>query len=95
MTVLVTGASGLLGGAVARALVARGDEMRTLQRRASGVPGADDVRGSVTDPAAVARAVEGVDAVVHLAAKVSLAGEPAEFHAVNVDGTGEDRKSVV
>lgn len=88
MTVLVTGASGLLGGAVARALVARGDEVRTLQRRASGVPGAKDVQGSVTDPAAVARAVEGVDAVVHLAAKVSLAGEPAEFHAVNVEGTG-------
>ncbi|MCB7137277.1 NAD-dependent epimerase/dehydratase family protein [Cellulosimicrobium marinum] len=87
MTVLVTGASGLLGGAVARALVARGDDVRTLQRRPSGVPGVEDVLGSVTDPAAVARAVEGVDAVVHLAAKVSLAGEPAEFHAVNVDGT--------
>lgn len=87
MTVLVTGASGLLGGAVARALVARGNEVRTLQRRASGVPGAKDVQGSVTDSAAVARAVEGVDAVVHLAAKVSLAGEPAEFHAVNVEGT--------
>jgi nucleoside-diphosphate-sugar epimerase len=88
VTVLVTGASGLLGGAVARALVARGDEVRTLQRRASGVPGVEDVRGSVTDPAAVAGAVEGVEAVVHLAAKVSLAGEPAEFHAVNVEGTG-------
>ena len=88
MTVLVTGASGLLGGAVARALVARGDEMRTLQRRSSGVPGVEDVQGSVTDPAAVSRAVEGVDAVVHLAAKVSLAGDPAEFRAVNVEGTG-------
>ncbi|GAB3090028.1 NAD-dependent epimerase/dehydratase family protein [Isoptericola nanjingensis] len=87
MTVLVTGASGLLGGAVTRALVARGDDVRTLQRRPSGVDGAADVLGSVTDPEVVARAVEGADAVVHLAAKVSLAGAPAEFHEVNVGGT--------
>ncbi|MDO8143638.1 NAD(P)-dependent oxidoreductase [Isoptericola sp. 178] len=87
MTVLVTGASGLLGSAVARALVARGVTVRTLQRRPSGVPGAEDVAGSVTDRAAVAAAVDGVDAVVHLAAKVSLAGDPAEFTAVNVEGT--------
>ncbi|GAB6936909.1 NAD-dependent epimerase/dehydratase family protein [Isoptericola variabilis] len=87
MTVLVTGASGLLGGAVARALVARGDDVRTLQRRSSGVDGAADVRGSVTDPDVVAGAITGVDAVVHLAAKVSLAGAPAEFHEVNVGGT--------
>lgn len=87
MTVLVTGASGLLGGAVARALVARGDDVRTLQRRPSGVDGATDVLGSVTDADVVARAVEGADAVVHLAARVSLAGAPAEFLDVNVGGT--------
>lgn len=86
-TVLVTGASGLLGGAVARALVARGDDVRTLQRRPSGVAGAADVLGSVTDADVVARAVEGADAVVHLAAKVSLAGAASEFHEVNVGGT--------
>ncbi|MEL7977710.1 NAD-dependent epimerase/dehydratase family protein [Isoptericola sp. F-RaC21] len=85
--VLVTGASGLLGSAVARALVARGSDVRTLQRRPSGVAGAADVLGSVTDADVVARAVAGADVVVHLAAKVSLAGEPAEFEAVNVGGT--------
>jgi nucleoside-diphosphate-sugar epimerase len=87
VTVLVTGASGLLGSAVARGLVARGDDVRTLQRRPSGVPGAQDVAGSLTDPDAVARAVDGVDAVVHLAARVSLAGAREEFDAVNVGGT--------
>jgi nucleoside-diphosphate-sugar epimerase len=87
VTVLVTGASGLLGGAVARVLVARGEDVRTLQRRPSGVGGASDLAGSVTDPDAVRRAVEGVDAVVHLAARVSLAGPREEFDAVNIGGT--------
>jgi nucleoside-diphosphate-sugar epimerase len=61
--------------------------VRTFQRRPSGVPGAEDSLGSLTDPEAVARATEGVAAVVHLAAKVSLAGDPAEFEQVNVAGT--------
>ncbi|MBA8990825.1 nucleoside-diphosphate-sugar epimerase [Curtobacterium pusillum] len=51
------------------------------------MPGVSDVLGTMTDAAAVARAVDGVDAVVHLAAKVSLAGDPADFVRVNVDGT--------
>lgn len=87
MTVLVTGASGLLGGAVAAGLVTEGHEVRTFQRRASGVTGVVDARGSLTDPGAVEEAVAGCDAVVHLAAKVSLAGDPADFDRVNVDGT--------
>lgn len=87
MKVLVTGASGFLGRAVAAELVAAGHDVRTLQRRPSQVPGATDVLGSLTDAAAVARAVAGVSGVVHLAAKVSLAGDPAEFRAVNVEGT--------
>jgi nucleoside-diphosphate-sugar epimerase len=85
--VLVTGASGLLGGAVAAAVRDAGHEVRTLQRRPSGVAGVTDLLGSVTDATAVAHAVAGVDAIVHLAAKVSLAGAPAEFENVNVGGT--------
>lgn len=87
MIVLVTGASGFLGRAVATELVAAGHDVRTVQRRPSGVAGATDILGSVTDAALVARAVEGVEGVVHLAAKVSLAGDPREFHTVNVGGT--------
>ncbi len=85
MRVLVTGASGMLGRAVADALVADGHEVRTMQRRAAGF--ADEVLGSIADRAAVARAVIGRDAVVHLAAKVSLVGRDSEFEAVNVEGT--------
>lgn len=87
MRVLVTGASGFLGGAVATALVDAGHEVRTLQRRPSGVAGAGDILGSVTEPDVVAHAVADVEGIVHLAAKVSLAGDPREFAAVNVDGT--------
>lgn len=87
MIVLATGTSGFLGRAVAAALVEAGHEVRTLQRRPSGVPGVTDVLGSVTDAGVVDDAARGVDAIVHLAAKVSLAGAPAEFRAVNVDGT--------
>lgn len=87
MIVAVTGASGYLGRAVAAELVASGHEVRALQRRPSRVAGVTDVLGSITDSAAIARLVEGADGVVHLAAKVSLAGDPAEFRAVNVEGT--------
>ena len=85
--VLVTGASGLLGGAVATRLVAQGYAVRTFQRGRAGIAGADEARGSLTDGAAVRRAVHGCDVVVHLAAKVSLTGPEAEFWAVNVEGT--------
>lgn len=87
MKVLVTGASGFLGRAVAAEIGAAGHAVRTFQRRPSGVPGAHDALGSLTAPADLAHAVSGIDAIVHLAAKVSLAGDPAEFDAVNVRGT--------
>ncbi|POH60921.1 nucleoside-diphosphate sugar epimerase [Cryobacterium zongtaii] len=87
MRVLVTGASGFLGRAVAAAIVAAGHEVRCFQRRPSGVAGATDALGSITEPADVTSAVAGIDAIVHLAAKVSLAGPPAEFETVNVGGT--------
>lgn len=87
MRVLVTGASGMLGADVAAALVARGHSVRTFQRGEPATAGVDDARGSVTDPAAVGRVVAGMDAVVHLAAKVSLAGNPRDFELVNVTGT--------
>ncbi|PPB50545.1 nucleoside-diphosphate sugar epimerase [Arthrobacter pityocampae] len=87
MTVLVTGASGMLGRAVVGHLLAAGEEVRCLQRRPSGVSGAQDVLGSITDPGVVATAVQDCRAVIHLAAKVSFTGAPAEFDSINIDGT--------
>ena len=87
MKVLVTGASGLLGGKVARLLVRKGHDVTTFQRRASRVDGAADHLGSLTEAADVRDAVRGAEAVVHLAAKVSFTGRAAEFDEVNVQGT--------
>lgn len=87
MRVLVTGASGFLGRAVAQGLVVAGHSVRTLQRRPSGIPAATDVQGSLSNITTVAAAVEGIEGIVHLAAKVSLAGNPDDFHAINVEGT--------
>ncbi len=87
MRVLVTGASGLLGRAVAGLLVRQGHAVTTFQRRPSGVVGAADRPGSLTDDGAVRRAVAGAEGVLHLAAKVSFTGRAEEFAAVNVEGT--------
>ena len=86
MRVLVTGASGMLGAATARALAARGDEVTVLQRRPAGL-GLREVLGDVADPTAVRRAVDDQDVVLHLAAKVNVTGPWAEYERINVGGT--------
>ncbi|MGY1822988.1 NAD-dependent epimerase/dehydratase family protein [Geodermatophilus sp. SYSU D00079] len=86
MRVLVTGASGMLGRATATGLLDRGDEVTVLQRRPSGLP-CREVLGDVADPAVVARAVRGQDAVLHLAAKVDVTGPWAEYASANIGGT--------
>lgn len=86
MRVLVTGASGMLGAGVARALAARGDAVTVLQRRPSGL-GLREVLADVADQAAVRRACVGHEAVVHLAAKVNVVGPWAAYERSNVGGT--------
>ncbi len=87
MKVLVTGASGMLGAAVARTLAERGDDVTLMQRRPAGLD-LREVLGDVADPDAVRRAVSGRDAVVHLAARVNVTGAWTEFERANVTGTG-------
>ena len=86
MKVLVTGASGMLGAAVARRLAERGDEVTLMQRRPSSL-GLREVLGDVADLAAVEAATEGQDGVVHLAAKVDVTGPEAAYERANVLGT--------
>jgi nucleoside-diphosphate-sugar epimerase len=69
---LVTGASGSLGGAVVRALLAKGSKVRALVRRIpeQPVPGVEYAFGNLGDPAAVDRAVSGAETVIHAGAAI-------------------------
>ena len=93
MTVLVTGATGFVGAAVARRVLAAGEGVRALVRPASdrrNLAGLDVevVEGDLTDPASVARAVAGCVAVFHVAADYRIwCPDPAPMIATNVEGT--------
>jgi nucleoside-diphosphate-sugar epimerase len=84
--VLVTGAGGMTGRALALALIARGDTVTVMQRRPSGIDAAE-VLGDVADAEITRRAAVGQEVVLHLAAKVDVVGPWAEYERVNVGGT--------
>jgi len=69
--VLVTGASGLLGRTVALRLAARGESVTVMQRGDSGLD-VRQVRGDLNDADVRTAALQGVDRVIHCAAKVSI-----------------------
>jgi nucleoside-diphosphate-sugar epimerase len=91
--VLVTGATGFLGGSLVRRLLPGGARVRVLVRspvraKALANRGAEVVVGDVTDPAAVAAAVDGVAVVYHLAGRLLVPGVPStEYRRTHVDGT--------
>jgi dTDP-L-rhamnose 4-epimerase len=100
--VLITGGAGFIGSHLARRLLRGGHEVRALDRLDPQVHPErerpaylDDevelIKGDVRDPAAVAEALAGVDAVVHLAARVGVGQsmyEIADYCSVNTVGTG-------
>jgi nucleoside-diphosphate-sugar epimerase len=94
MRAFVTGGSGFVGRALLRTLAARGDQAVALARsdratdevQAAGA--AEVVRGDLDEVATMAGAMAGCDVVFHSAAVVKDWGDPAEFHKVNVTGTG-------
>jgi nucleoside-diphosphate-sugar epimerase len=91
MKVLVTGATGFVGGHLAEALRRRGDEVTALARSASKAAalaplGVRVVPGDLHDRAALQRAAEGQDVVYHVAGVVAARSE-ADFMAANRDGT--------
>jgi dTDP-L-rhamnose 4-epimerase len=100
--VLITGGAGFIGSHLSRQLLRAGHEVRALDRLDPQVHPErerpaylDDevelIKGDVRDPAAVADALQDVDAVVHLAARVGVGQsmyEIADYCSVNSVGTG-------
>src|SRR4051812_28467939 len=101
--VLITGGAGFIGSHLADELLGAGYALRGLDALVEQVHGAGAARpgyldpdvelaiGDVRDPDAVRRALDGVDAVVHLAARVGVGQsmyELAEYAGTNTTGTG-------
>lgn len=90
-TVLVTGATGFLGGAIARRLAQEGAAVRALARREGrdaylrGVAGIDIVMGNISDEGRMREVMQGCDYVIHSAA--ALGGTLEHQRAANVGGT--------
>ena len=91
MTVAVTGAAGHVGGNLVRALLDKGQRTRVLvhedQRAIKGLD-VEVVKGDIRDPASLANAFDGAEAVYHLAAHISIfKDEWPLLESVNVIGT--------
>lgn len=94
-TILVTGGAGFVGGHLLPLLLSEGYSVRVFDSFVTGkrdrIPeGAEVIEGDVRDRAALAKAMEGVEGVVHLAAVVSVPvtmDDPLTAHDVNVTGT--------
>ena len=95
MRVFITGATGFVGAHVARKYAAEGASLRLLTRKTSRLEAlaglnAETVVGDLREPSSLRSALEGCDALVHVAADYRLwVRDPQEMYAANVDGTRE------
>src|SRR3989442_1180951 len=93
MKVLVTGATGFVGAAVVRRLLAAGTEVRVLIRRDSDLRNlgglkVEQAHGDLRDRDSLRRALSGCSRLYHVAAHYALwAKAPSIFYEVNVTGT--------
>jgi dihydroflavonol-4-reductase len=93
MKALVTGATGFIGGAVARALVHRGIDVRVLARAGADLQNlqgltVERVEGDLRDQASLRKSLAGCRQLYHVAAHYALwAKDPSIFYEVNVTGT--------
>lgn len=95
MRVFITGATGFVGGHVARAYASEGASLRLLTRQTSSLDSlagidAETVVGDLREPEKLRSALTGCDALIHVAADYRLwVRDPAQMYAANVDGTRE------
>src|SRR4051812_12884209 len=95
MRLFLTGGTGFIGGAVARKLRERGDDVVALVRTpakaaALSANGVELVAGDLGDDEAIAKGVAGCDAVIHAAAIYEVGipkSKRPEMYAANVEGT--------
>ena len=93
MKAFLTGATGFVGGHVARAYAAAGAELRLLTRSTSNLAGleglaAETVVGDLRQPKSLRAALSGCEVLVHVAADYRLwVPNPDEMYAANVEGT--------
>ncbi len=89
---LITGVTGFVGSHIAEACQKRNIPTVTIARSTSDLRwprqfGCEIVEGDITDPAVIKRAMEGVNVVVHSAAKVGDWGPVEDYRQVNVQAT--------
>jgi dihydroflavonol-4-reductase len=91
MTVAVTGATGHIGANLVRALVEQGHRVRILRHEESRALAGLDVEaitGDVLDPDSLRKVISGAEVVYHLAARISVTGDPdGMVRKINVEGT--------
>ncbi len=93
MKALVTGATGFVGGAVVRALVNTGVDVRVLARAGADLQNIQNlaverVEGDLRDPASLRTSLTGCRQLYHVAAHYALwAKDPSIFYDINVTGT--------
>jgi Nucleoside-diphosphate-sugar epimerases len=87
MTILVTGGTGLVGSRLLQRLRESGLECRALVRSSNKLPaGVAAIEGDILDPSSLASALDGVSAIIHLAA-VFRTNDEALIWKVNLEGT--------
>ena len=93
MKALVTGATGFVGGAVVRALVKKGIDVRVLARAGADLQNIQNltverVEGDLRDPSSLRTSLTGCRQLYHIAAHYALwAKDPSIFYDINVTGT--------